>query len=97
MNDQMVIDLAWKTIWLAIQVAAPALLATLFMGLVVSIFQAATQINEQTLSFIPKVIAITLSMVLFGPWILNLIIEFTEGCLKRFRIWEVSNYVWNTL
>lgn len=82
MNDQMVIDLGWKTIWLAIQIAAPALLATLAMGLLVSIFQAATQINEQTLSFIPKVLAITVSIVVFGPWILGMMTEFTEGLLK---------------
>lgn len=82
MNEQMVIDLAWKTIWTAIQVAAPALLATLAMGLVVSVFQAATQINEQTLSFIPKVLAITVSIVVFGPWIMKLMLEFTESLLK---------------
>lgn len=82
MSEEMVMDLAWKTIWLAIQVAAPALLATLFMGLVVSIFQAATQINEQTLSFIPKMLAITLAIVIFGPWVMRLMIEFTEGLLK---------------
>ena len=82
MSEEMVMDLAWKTIWLAIQVAAPALLATLFMGIVVSIFQAATQINEQTLSFIPKILAITLAIVLFGPWVMKLMMEFTEGLLK---------------
>ncbi len=82
MSEEMVMDLAWKTIWLAIQVAAPALLATLFMGLLVSVFQAATQINEQTLSFIPKVLAITLAIVVFGPWVMRLMIEFTEALLK---------------
>ena len=82
MNDQTVIDLGWKTIWLAIQVAAPALLATLAMGLLVSVFQAATQINEQTLSFIPKVVAITVSIVIFGPWILHIMLEFTENLIR---------------
>ncbi|SMF66502.1 flagellar biosynthesis protein FliQ [Pseudobacteriovorax antillogorgiicola] len=82
MNDQMVIDLGWKTIWLAIQVAAPSLLATLLMGLAVSIFQAATQINEQTLSFIPKILAITVALVIFGPWTLSIMIEFTIGLIK---------------
>ena len=82
MNDQTVIDLGWKTIWLAIQVAAPALLATLAMGLLVSVFQAATQINEQTLSFIPKIMAITVAIVVFGPWILQIMMEFTVGLIK---------------
>ncbi|NRA65215.1 MAG: flagellar biosynthesis protein FliQ [Pseudobacteriovorax sp.] len=82
MNEQTVIDLGWKTGWLAIQVAAPALLATLFMGLVVSIFQAATQINEQTLSFIPKVLAIAVALLVFGPWIITIMMEFTVGLFQ---------------
>lgn len=82
MNDQTVLDLGSKTILVAIKIASPALLATLAMGLVVSIFQAATQINEQTLSFIPKVLAITLSIVVFGPWILKTLMEFTLGLFQ---------------
>ena len=82
MTEQTVIDIGWKTIWLGIQIAAPALLATLVMGLVVSIFQAATQINEQTLAFIPKVLAIAISLIVFGPWIITLMLEFTEGLFR---------------
>lgn len=77
MDEQWILDLSSKTIWTAIKVATPALLATLVMGLVVSIFQAATQINEQTLSFIPKVLAMTAALVFFGPWILQVIMNFT--------------------
>lgn len=77
MTEQFIIDLSSKTIWVAIKVAAPALLATLFMGLIVSIFQAATQINEQTLSFIPKILAMTVALAVFGPWILQVIMNFT--------------------
>ena len=93
MKDQMVIDLSWKTIWLVIQISTPALLETLFMGLVVSFFQAATQINEQTLSFIPKFIGINLSVVIFGPWILNVTIEFIEGIFKAIPILGSKYYV----
>ncbi len=79
MTDQTIIDLGAKTIWVALKVAAPALLATLFTGLLVSVFQAATQINEQTLTFIPKVIIMTIALVVFGPWILETMTSFTTG------------------
>lgn len=77
MTDQAVIDLGSRAIWVALQVSAPALLATLFIGILVSIFQAATQINEQTLSFIPKILVLTVALVLCGPWILQVMIGFT--------------------
>ena len=77
MNTQSVIDIGTETVIVAMKVAAPALLATMAMGFLISIFQAATQINEQTLSFIPKVIAMTLAMIVAGPWILQTMIFFT--------------------
>ena len=64
MTDQTVIDLGSRAMWVAVQVAAPALLTTLLVGILVSIFQAATQINEQTLSFIPKILVLTAALVL---------------------------------
>ena len=77
MTDQTIIDLGVRTIWVALKIAAPALLATLVTGLVVSVFQAATQINEQTLTFIPKVLLMTVALVVFGPWILETMMTFT--------------------
>lgn len=77
MSEQMIMDIALKTVWLAVQLAAPVLLASMIMGLVVSIFQAATQVNEQTLSFIPKIIAMTVALILFGPWMIKIISKFT--------------------
>jgi len=77
MTDQTIIDLGVRTIWVALKVAAPALLATLITGLIVSIFQAATQINEQTLTFIPKILLMTVALVVFGPWILETMMTFT--------------------
>ena len=77
MTDQTVIDIGSRAIWIALQVALPALLAALGTGLLVSIFQAATQINEQTLSFIPKILVMTVALVLCGPWILSLMSDFT--------------------
>ncbi len=77
MTTQTVLDLGAKTIWIAIQVAAPALVATLITGIIVSIIQAATQINEQTLSFIPKIIIMTVALIAFGPWIMQTMLDFT--------------------
>ena len=77
MTDQTIIDLGTRAIWITLQVAAPTLIAALVIGLVISIFQAATQINEQTLVFIPKIIAMTIAMVICGPWILQVMINFT--------------------
>ena len=82
MTDQTVIDIGAKTLWVAIEVAAPALLAAMVIGLLVSIFQAATQINEQTLSFIPKIIAMTAAIVFFGPWIMQIMMNFTIEMLQ---------------
>lgn len=77
MTEQTVIDIGVKTIWVAMKVASPALIATLLAGLVVSIFQAATQINEQTLSFIPKIMVMTLAIIVCGPWIIQTMMGFT--------------------
>lgn len=78
MTDQTVIDLGSRAIIVAMQVAAPILLAAMITGVIVSIFQAATQINEQTLSFIPKVVGITAAMIICGPWILQVMLGFTK-------------------
>lgn len=77
MNEQTVIDLAASTVWITVQVAGPALIAALVMGLLVSVFQAATQINEQTITFIPKVALMLVAMLVCGPWILQKLMSFT--------------------
>ena len=79
MNEQTVMDLAAKSLIVLMKVASPALIAIMLTGLIVSIFQAATQINEQTLSFIPKIFAMTFAILATGPWILQVIIIFTKG------------------
>ncbi len=83
MTEQTVIDIGVNTIWTTIKIASPALIATLIIGLVVSIFQAATQVQEQTLSFIPKVLGMAAAMVFFGPWILQVLIQFTTGIFTQ--------------
>jgi len=88
MTTQAVMDIGAKTIWVAMQISAPALVAAVLTGLLVSIFQAATQINEQTLSFIPKIVAMTIAFVVCGPWILQTMIGFTVTLFK-----EIPSYV----
>lgn len=65
-----------------LMLAAPLLLVALIIGLVVSIFQAATQINEQTLSFIPKLVGIFIALVVAGPWMLTTIVDYTRQLLQ---------------
>jgi flagellar biosynthetic protein FliQ len=77
MTEQTVIDIAGKAIMVSMKIASPALLSTLLVGLIVSIIQAATQINEQTLTFIPKIIILSLTLALAGPWILQTMMNFT--------------------
>lgn len=82
MTQQTVLDIGWNTIWVSMKVSAPALMAILVMGLLVSIFQAATQINEQTLSFIPKILAMAAVIVICGPWVLRTMMAFTINLIR---------------
>jgi flagellar biosynthetic protein FliQ len=78
MTPQTVLTLAQQALWVTALVAAPLLLTALLVGLVVSIFQAATQINEMTLSFIPKLLAMFTVLVLAGPWMLSLLVDYVQ-------------------
>lgn len=72
----MVLDLARNALTITLQLSAPILVFSLVSGLVISIFQAVTQINEMTLSFVPKIIAVVVAAVIFGPWMLNSLITY---------------------
>lgn len=65
-----------ETLWLILKISAPMLIASILIGLLISIFQAATQIHEQTLTFVPKIIAIALILVVAGSWMLTNLTEF---------------------
>jgi flagellar biosynthetic protein FliQ len=78
MNSTAVIAMVREALELTLIISAPLLLTALCAGLVVSIFQAATQINEMTLSFIPKLIAVFAAIVIAGPWMLQLLIDYTQ-------------------
>jgi flagellar biosynthetic protein FliQ len=81
MTDTFIIAVGREALWTVLIVSAPMLGIGLIVGLVISIFQATTQINEQTLSFIPKIVAVLVSMVIFGPWMLHTILSFCNKIL----------------
>ena len=78
MNTDVVISLATQAMNVAFKVAMPLLLAGLVVGLVVSVFQAVTQIQEQTLAFIPKILAIAGVLIVGGPWMLGQVLSYTH-------------------
>lgn len=81
MSTQFIIGLAGQAIYTVLMVSAPMLGLGLIVGLLVSIFQATTHIQEQTLAFIPKIVAVFIAILIFGPWILNVMIDFAS------RLW----------
>ena len=78
MSDADVTEIAAQTMMLAAKVAAPVLLTALLVGFVISLFQAATQIQEQTLSFVPKMIAVAIALLVSGNWVLSEMVSFTQ-------------------
>ncbi len=81
MTPESVMTMGRQAVEVMLMVAAPLLLVALAIGLLVSIFQAATQINEMTLSFIPKLVGIFVALVLAGPWILSVMIDYMRQML----------------
>ena len=77
MTPDMVIDLGRGALTVTVMLAAPLLMAALLTGLVVGLFQAATQINEQTLSFIPKLLSMVIVLIAAGPWLLQVFLDYT--------------------
>ena len=78
MNSTAVINIMSEALQVTLLISAPLLLTALVVGLVVSVFQAATQINEMTLSFIPKLIGVFAAIVIAGPWMLGILIDYTQ-------------------
>jgi flagellar biosynthesis protein FliQ len=76
MTPESVMGIAHHAMVIALMLAAPLLLVALVVGLVVSLFQAATQINESTLSFIPKLLAVFVALVVAGPWMLHMMLDY---------------------
>jgi flagellar biosynthesis protein FliQ len=82
MTPETVMEIGRQAIEVTILLAAPLLLAALVVGLIVSIFQAATQINEATLSFIPKLVAVFLVLIIAGPWMLQYFADYFQRLIS---------------
>ena len=83
MNAGDVMDLSREVIWTIVKVAAPLLIISLIIGLIVSVLQTITSIQEQTLTFVPKFLAIMLVLVLFGGWMLNTVSELLKDIMAQ--------------
>ncbi len=77
MNQDTVVNLATQAMGLALKVAGPILLVALVVGVIVSVFQAVTQIQEQSLSLVPKIVAVAVVIVVLGPWMLGQLVSYT--------------------
>lgn len=86
-SEGQVLDIAREAIYLIIICSAPMLLISLVVGLVISIFQTVTSIQEQTLTFVPKILSVFLGMMLFGSWILNNLSTFIDKLWSDFSIY----------
>lgn len=87
MTPDAVVDIARDMLWIVIKTSAPMLVVSLVVGLIISIFQTITSIQEQTLTFVPKLLAIFLVIIVAGNWIMGTITEFTQ------RLFQFSNYI----
>ncbi len=87
MDAGTVINIARQTIWVIVETAVPVLLVSMVVGLVISLFQTLTSIQEQTLTFVPKLIAILLTIMIIGSWMLNQITGFMDN------LWNFSQYI----
>ena len=87
MDTGTVINIARQTVWIIVKTAVPVLLVSMIVGLVISLFQTLTSIQEQTLTFVPKLIAILLTFMLLGAWMLNQITGFMGN------LWNFSQYI----
>lgn len=87
MSVETVIDIASRALFLIIKVSLPVLLVSLCVGLIISIFQTVTSIQEQTLTFVPKIVAVFLSLILLGNWMINAIVEFMIELYSNFSVY----------
>lgn len=87
MDTGTVINIARQTVWIIVKTAVPVLFVSMIVGLVISLFQTLTSIQEQTLTFVPKLIAILLTLMLLGAWMLNQITGFMGN------LWNFSQYI----
>lgn len=84
MSEGIIVRITQETLWVIIESSAPLLLISLVVGLIISIFQTVTSIQEQTLTFVPKILAVFVGMMIFGNWILNNIVSLMNTLWSNF-------------
>ena len=82
MTQDEIVSIGTHAIWVSVQLSAPILIVSLVVGLMVSVFQAVTQLQESTLTFIPKILAVVVVVVLAGPWMMNTFVDYTRGVFR---------------
>lgn len=87
MTVDAVSEIANNALFLIIEVSLPVLLVSLIVGLIISIFQTVTSIQEQTLTFVPKIICVFVALMLFGPWMMQKMVEYTEQLWNSFSLY----------
>jgi len=87
MNPDFAVELGQQALFVAVLIAAPILLTALAIGVMVGMFQAATQINEQTMSFVPKLGVMVLVLFIMAPWMLTLLTDFTTSLFLNIPAW----------
>lgn len=83
LTDSMVQDLARQAIWVMLKVGAPMMIVALVVGLIVSLLQALTQIQEMTLTFVPKILAMLMTLIVATPFMLATLVEFTQALFRH--------------
>lgn len=86
-SQQDVINIARNTLWVIIETSMPLLIISMVVGLIISLFQTLTSIQEQTLTFVPKLLAIFVAMMIMGSWILNTIVEYMQQLWSNFNVY----------
>ena len=86
-SQQEVINIARNTLWIIIETSMPLLIISMVVGLIISLFQTLTSIQEQTLSFVPKLLAIFVSIMIMGSWILNTIVDYMVQLWSNFNVY----------
>ncbi len=87
MSVETVIDIASRALFLIIKVSLPVLLVSLCVGLIISIFQTVTSIQEQTLTFVPKIVAVFLALILLGNWMISAVVDFMIELYSNFSVY----------
>ena len=87
MTPEIAVDLFREALWLTALIVGLLVLPSLLVGLLVAVFQAATQINEQTLSFIPRLLVMLLTLIWAGPWLVRELMEYTQTLVQNIPLW----------